>query len=241
MRALLEICVDDLAGVEASVEGGADRIELCSALEHGGLTPSPALLWRATRFGLPVHAMIRSRVGHFMLDPREVALMADDIRLMRDLGAAGIVVGALLPDRTLDRAALEAFREAAGDAALVLHRAIDLTPHPIAATEQARELGFDKVLSSGGARTAAEGAITLACMVAAAGEQMAVIAGSDVRPDNVAELVGRTGVREVHSSASVVAASPDPEIQRFGFGGERRVTDADIVRRLRAALEETKA
>lgn len=230
--------MDDLAGVEAAIEGGADRIELCSALELGGLTPSPALLWSATRFGVPVHAMIRPRAGHFMLDPREVALMVDDIRLMRDLGAAGIVVGALLADGTLDRAALEAFRTAAGDTALVLHRAIDRTPHPIAATEQARELGFDKVLSSGGARTAAEGAITLACMVAAAGEKLAVIAGSGIRPENIAELVDKTGVREVHSSASAVAAPADPEIERFGFGGERCVTDADIVRRLRAALEE---
>jgi copper homeostasis protein len=237
---LLEICVDDLAGMEAAIEGGADRIELCSALELGGLTPSPALLWRATRSGPPVHAMVRPRGGHFVLDPREIALMADDIRLMRDLGAAGIVVGALLPDRTLDRAALEAFRTAAGDAVLVLHRAIDLTPHLAVAAEQARELGFDKVLSSGGARTAAEGATMLACMVAAAGEKLAVIAASGVRPENVAELVGKTGVSEVHSSASAMTTSPHPDGERLGFGGERRVTDSTVVRRLRAALDEVK-
>ena len=238
MGALLEICVDDLAGVEAAAAGGADRIELCAALELGGLTPSPALLWHAVGFGLPIHVMIRPRVGHFQLESREIALIADDIRLMLDLGAAGVVVGALLADRTLDRAALAAFREAADDAVLVLHRAVDLTPDPIAAIGQARDLGFDKVLSSGGARTAAEGAITLACMVATAGNDLAVIAGSGVRPENVAETVAKTGVREVHSSASITAASPDPEIERFGFGGERRITDADIVRRLRTTLGE---
>lgn len=239
MAALLEICVDDLAGVEAAVEGGADRIEICSALESGGLTPSPALLWRATRFGLPVHAMIRPRAGHFRLEPREVALMADDIRLMLDLGAAGIVIGALLPDNRLDQAALAAFRRAAEDAVLVLHRAIDLTPDPITAIGQARDLGIDKVLSSGGARTANEGAITLASMVAAAQGALAVIAGSGIRPDTVANLVAATGVGEVHSSASV-AAPVEPDIQRFDFGGARRVTDAATVRQLRTALEGSK-
>jgi copper homeostasis protein len=241
MRPLLEICVEDLPGVEAAVEGGADRIELCSALALGGLTPSPAMLFRATRLGLPIHAMVRPRMGDFSLGPRDIALMADDIRLMLDLGAAGIVVGALLPDRTLDCAALETFRKAAGDAVLVLHRAIDLTPHPIAAIEQARQLGFDKVLSSGGARSAPEGAIMLESMVAAAGEHLSVMAGSGVRPGNVAALVGQTGIREVHSSASMAAASPDPDIERFGFGGGRRITDADMVRQLRAALEEKRA
>jgi copper homeostasis protein len=234
----LEICVDDLSGIEAAVDGGADRIELCSALELGGLTPSPALIRRAVATGLPVHAMIRPRVGNFRLEPRDVAMMADDIRQALDLGATGVVAGALLPDRTLDRAAMTAFRKAAGAAVLVLHRAIDLTPDPIASVGAARDLGVDKILSSGGARTAIEGAITLACMVAAAGDALGVIAGSGVRPDHAADLIARTGVREVHSSASVAAPAPEPEVQRFGFGGHRRITDPDMVRRLRAALRD---
>lgn len=239
--ALLEICVDDLPGLEAAVAGGADRIELCSALEMGGLTPSPALLWRAVQMGVPVHAMIRPRAGDFRLDRADVALMADDIRLALDLGAKGVVVGALRPDHTLDQAPLAAFREAAGDAVLVLHRAIDLTPDPIAAVREAGDLGFDKVLSSGGARTAIEGAIMLAAMVTAAVDRLELIAGSGVRPDNVVDVMLRTGVREVHSSASTAAPPDAPEVQGLGFGGNRRITDMDMVRRLRAAMRESVA
>ena len=239
--ALLEICVDDLAGLEAAVAGGADRIELCSALETGGLTPSPALLWRAVQTGVPVQAMIRPRAGDFRIGRADVALMADDIRLALDLGAKGVVVGALQPDHTLDLAALAAFREAAGDAVLVLHRAIDLTPDPIAAVREARDLGFDKVLSSGGARTALEGAIMLAAMATSAGDRLKLIAGSGVRPENVVEIMLRTGLREVHSSASIAAPPDAPDVQRLGFGGHRRITDGDMVRRLRAAVRESVA
>jgi len=237
MTALLEICVDDLPGVEAAVAGGADRIELCAALELGGLTPSPALLARAVATGLPVHAMVRPRGGGFVLGPSDVQLMADEIGLAFDLGAKGVVIGALLPDRRLDRLALTAFRKAAGKGILVLHRAIDLTPDPVAATTQARDLGVDKILSSGGAATAFEGIGTLARMVAAAGDGLSVIAGSGVRVENVARIVAETGVREVHSSASVAAPGADPAAERLGFGGARRITDAQTVRRLRAAIE----
>ena len=241
MAAVLEICVDDLAGVEAAVAGGADRIELCSALEIGGLTPSPALIWHAVATGVTVHAMIRPRAGNFLLDARDVALMADDIRLALDLGAAGVVIGSLLPDRTLDHSALAAFRAAAGDAILVLHRAIDLTPDPIAAIRDAGNLGIDKVLSSGGARTAHEGTITLAAMVATAGDRLKVIAGSGVRPDNVVDIMLRTGVREVHSSATIAAPPAEPDVQRLGFGGNRVVVDVDMIKRLRAAVRESVA
>jgi copper homeostasis protein len=155
---ILEICVDSLDGVAAAVAGGADRIELCAALELGGLTPSAALLAQAVATGLPVHAMIRPRAGGFVVEPAELTLMLDDIRRAAALGAVGVVVGALLPDDRLDEAALARMREVAQDLVVVLHRAIDLTPDPIAATGRALALGYDKVLSSGGARTANGGA-----------------------------------------------------------------------------------
>jgi copper homeostasis protein len=235
---LLEICVDDAAGVEAAVAGGADRIELCSALEIGGLTPPPALLRRAVASGRPVHAMIRPRAGGFVLKDGDVALMIDEIGLALAEGATGVVVGALLPDGTLDRAALGAFRHAAGDAQIVLHRAIDLTPDPAAAVEAACALGYDKILSSGGATTAIEGVSTLARMVAMARGRLSIIAGSGVTPDNVARLLARTGAKEVHSSASAADAPPDAAAVRLGFAMRtRRITDVEIVRRLRAALD----
>lgn len=239
---LLEICVDDPAGLAAAVAGGADRIELCSALELGGLTPSAALLAAAVRSGCPVHAMIRPRAGGFVLGEGEEALMIEEIRLALAHGAAGVVIGALRPDHTLDCDALARFRDAARDATLVLHRAIDLTPDPVAATAQAAALGYDKILSSGGAQTAIEGAARLAWMVAEAGSRLAIIAGSGVNPDNALQLVVKTGAREIHSSASISGPEPDTVTLGLGFAaGPRRQTDSRIVARLRAAIAQGEA
>ncbi|WP_296616497.1 copper homeostasis protein CutC [Sphingomonas sp.] len=237
MSAILEICVDDAAGVDAAVAGGADRIELCSALELGGLTPSAALLDHALRTGCPVHMMIRPRAGGFVYSEDDVALMVEEIGAAGARGVDGVVVGALRPDGELDREALARFRDAAGEAVIVLHRAIDLVADPVAAVGQAIALGYDKILSSGGAATAVEGMTTLAAMVAAAGERLSIIAGSGISPDNVERIVAATGVREVHGSASRPGPEPDEATLRLGFAaGPRRATDRAIVQRLRTAL-----
>jgi copper homeostasis protein len=238
MSVLLEICVDSLASLEAAVAGGADRIELCAALELGGLTPSPAFLAKAVATGLPIHAMIRPRAGGFVYDEAETALMIEDIRRFVSGGAAGVVVGALRHDHRLDSDTLAQMRDAAGDAVAVLHRAIDLTPDPVAAAEEALAIGFDKVLSSGGTPTAVEGQEVLAQMVAAAGEGLSIIAGSGVRADNVARLIAGTDVREVHASASEPVPEADPRVVAMGFAaGARRLTRAPLVAQLRAAID----
>ena len=165
--------------------------------------------------------------------------MLDEIRRAAALGAAGVVVGALLPDGRLDEAALARMREAARDLAAVLHRAVDLTPDPVAATARAAALGYDKVLSSGGARTAVGGAAVLRRMVSAAGGRLSVVAGGGVRPGNVGRLIAAAGVREVHASAGVPGPAPDARLLELGFApGPRRGTDAATVRRLRAAAVE---
>jgi copper homeostasis protein len=239
VRTLLEICVDDSVGLNTAVAGGADRIELCSALELGGLTPSTALLDRALRTGFPIHMMIRPRAGDFVLAQGEAALMVEEIRLAVARGVAGVVVGALRPDGELDHEALARFRRAARDVTIVLHRAIDLVADPVAAVREAAALGYDKILSSGGAPTAIEGMAVLAAMVAEAGSRLSIIAGSGVTPDNVARLVAGTGVREVHGSASWPGAEPSAAALRLGFAmGPRRATDKATVARLRAALKD---
>jgi len=239
MSAILEICVDDPAGIDAAVAGGADRIELCAALELGGLTPSAALVECALAAGCRTHMMIRPRAGGFVLDDGEAALMIGEIRLAIARGVAGVVVGALRPDGRLDREALARFRDAARDATIVLHRAIDLVPDPVSAVREAAELGYDKILSSGGALTAIEGMATLAAMVDAAGDRLSIVAGSGVTPDNVGQLIAGTGVREVHGSASRPGPDPDAGTMRLGFAaGPRRRTDRMIVQRLRAAIAD---
>jgi copper homeostasis protein len=239
MAMLLEICVGDPASIAEAVAGGADRLELCSAHELGGLTPSGALIDRAMASGLPVHVLIRPRAGGFVLEDGEADLMIADIRQALSRGAAGVVVGALLPNGRLDHEAMARFRDAAGDAVTVLHRAIDLAADPIAVIEEASALGYDKVLSSGGAASAPEGAAMLARMVEAARGRLSIVAGAGVRPDNIAALVAATGVREVHGSASRLGPAPDEAAVRLGFAfGARRITDRAIVASMRAHLDQ---
>jgi copper homeostasis protein len=183
--------------------------------------------------------MVRPRAGGFVYSEDDLALMVEEIGGAVARGAAGVVVGALRPDGRLDHTALARFRDAAFDATIVLHRAIDLVPDPVAAVEEAIALGYDKILSSGGASTAVDGMTTLAAMAAAAGEQLSIIAGAGVRPDNVARIIADTGVREVHGSASRPGAEPDAATLRLGFAtGPRRATDRATVQRLRAAISE---
>lgn len=239
MGTLLEICVDGPAGIAAAVAGGSDRIELCAGLELGGLTPSAGMIGRAVATGLPVHVLIRPRAGDFLVDDAELDVMLADISRALALGAAGVVVGALNRDGRLDGETLARFRDAARDRAAVLHRAIDLVPDPVAAIERVCTLGYDGVLSSGGAASAPAGAAMLALMVRAARGRLAVIAGAGVRPDNVAALVAATGVREVHASASQAVAPPDARLMELGFAhGARGQTDAATIEALRGALRQ---
>lgn len=235
---LLEVCVEELAGVEAAAAGGADRIELCSGLAQGGLSPSPSFVSKALESGLIVHAMVRPRAGGFVYSADEVELMTAEIRMLAATGVHGVVVGATRSDGSPDGDLLARLRDAAAGIQIVLHRAIDLAPDPVEAVELACSLGYDHVLSSGGAVAATDGAATLAQMVAAAAGRASIIAGSGITPDNAARLIRDTRVPAIHSSASTAVEWADPRIALFGFGPplERR-TDPAKVAELRAALE----
>jgi copper homeostasis protein len=235
---LLEICVDTIAGVQAAAEGGADRLELCSALALGGLSPSPAFAAAALESGAVVHAMVRPRAGDFIYSSDELDLMIAEIQALTSAGVGGVVVGATHSDGSPDREALARLRDVAVGIEMVLHRAIDLAPDLCAAVDLAASLGFDHVLSSGGAQTAAEGALTLAKMVETSAGRLSIIAGSGVIAENVTELVRVTRVRAVHASASSQSAWPDRRVANFGFGSPvKRYTDAAKVATLRAALD----
>jgi copper homeostasis protein len=182
--------------------------------------------------------MVRPRAGDFVYSPDELDLMVAEIRALASSGVAGVVVGATLGNGAPDRDALGRLRDAAHGIEIVLHRAIDLAPDLCAAVDLAASLGFDHVLSSGGAQTAAEGALTLAKMVETSTGRLSVIAGSSVTAKNVVELVRVTGVRAVHASASSQSAWPDRRVANFGFGSPvKRYTDAVKVASLRAALD----
>lgn len=200
MRILIEAAVETLDDALAAVAGGADRLELCADLDHGGTTPAPALVADVlARVTVPVLVMIRPRAGDFVYSRAERDRMRDDIAVAIDLGAAGIVLGALDSSGSVDAPATRDLIAAALGRTVTFHRAIDETPDVLAAIDTVASLGAARVLSSGTAPTAIEGADTLAAMVERAGDALIVVAGGGVRAHNVAALVRRSGVREVHA------------------------------------------
>ena len=233
---LLEVCVDDLAGLEAAIGGGADRIELCSALALGGLTPSAGLMEVAATFDIPCNAMIRPRAGDFVYTDEETDIMLADIEAARNAGLAGVVLGASLPDGRLDRMVLDRLVKAARGLDLTLHRAFDLVPGIPEAVEIAVKLGFSRILTSGGAKTANEGFAGLSKAVSAAKGQISIMPGSGISASNVEDILRRFSVTEIHASCSS-ETKRDGIIQHLGFGSliERR-TDASIVQALKDKL-----
>lgn len=260
----LEVCVDTLAGLEAAVEDGADRIELCSALALGGLTPSVGVMREAAGCDLPVLAMIRPRAGDFCWSEAELRAMEAEIAAAREAGLAGVVLGASLPDGRLDLPVLRRLVEAARGAGwrrfpggnrdgafagseaefrgipvapdLTLHRCFDLVPDQGEALEEAVALGFARVLTSGGAVTAGAGAVRIGALVAQAAGRIAVMAGAGVTAETAPELLAQ-GVRELHGSCAEGAPVSGRGVA-MGFGPEvERRTSAARVRELKRVLE----
>ena len=234
----LEIAVDGPAGTRIAFDGGADRVELCQALAAtGGLTPSAATIDAVlAAAGAPerVAVLVRPRGGGFVYAPEEVALVAADIADVVRRGVGAVVVGALTADGELDRAALDQWRRAAGDADLVLPRAIDVVREPAAIVDDLVACGVQRVLSSGGAARSVDGRETLSALVSAAAGRLEVMAGGGVRVKDVPALLA-CGVDAIHLSAR----QPSGDTASSGPGGGDPgfdVTDGAIVRRAAAAL-----
>ena len=252
---LLEICLDDVDGAPIAEAAGAGRLELCASLGEGGITPSlgtvAAVFDRVQHVGVQV--LVRQRPGDFVYSDGELDSMAADIGAIRALprpeGARlGFVVGALSPDGSIDRPATERLVAAAGDVPVTFHKAFDQCPDQFAALDQLVALGFERVLTSGGAATAIEGSAQLARLVSHASGRIAVLAGGGVRPDHVGALIRRTGVGEVHlrAGASVPSAALTGTIDasptaRSYDPGHRIATSGVLVARMRAALDTTRA
>ncbi|GAA2061510.1 copper homeostasis protein CutC [Leifsonia soli] len=237
MGIAVEIAVQDIAGVRVALAEGADRVELCSALGMGGLTPSAALVTGAVaearaggRDGF-VHVLIRPRGGGFVYDADELALTIADVRFARDAGAAGVVVGALDDSGAVDAEAVAAIRTVAGPLAVTFHRAIDVSPDPLAAAEQLVELGVTRILTSGGAERSIDGIPALRQLADRVGGRVQVMAGGGVRVDDI-PAIAAAGVDAVHLSArDGVRGSPS------GPGGGAATYDITDARIVRAAVE----
>jgi copper homeostasis protein len=208
---LVEACVDSVESALAAERGGAERVELCDALFDGGTTPSAGMIAACKEaLSIPVFVMIRPRGGGFVYTDAERDVMRRDVVAARELGAHGVVIGGLLPNGTIDVPLVRCLVEAARELPVTFHRAFDLTPDLEVALESLIGAGVRRVLTAGGASTAAEGAVALATLVRQAGSRLTVMAGGGVREDNVRELVSVSAVREVHVRLTRLTTGAEP-------------------------------
>ena len=158
MAKVLEICVDSLASARAAIAGGADRLELCSALLAGGLTPYEILLRQIREESdIPIRCLVRHRAGDFLYPQDELELLRRQILQLKDAGANGFVIGCLTAEGDLDKEAMKPLVDACGDSGITLHRCIDVSRDPIQTYLDAASLGIDTVLTSGGASNCSKG------------------------------------------------------------------------------------
>lgn len=218
MTILLEAAVESLDDALAAIDGGADRLELCARLDQGGTTPSESLIAEVMeRVSVPVFVMIRPRGGSFVYTTTELDEMRRDIDRAHDLDVDGFVFGVLNTSHRIDTIRTQSLVDAAGDLPVTFHRAFDRVPDRTDALETLIGLGVARLLTSGGAPTAAEGLYELRDLVEHADDRIEILAGGGVRWNNVADVVEETGVREVHARCEM---------------------DADRIRGIRTALDE---
>lgn len=234
----LEIAVQDAAGALAALAAGADRLELCSALETGGLTPSLGLVERVaaatSAAGAGLCVLIRPRDGDFVYDTDEAAVMRRDVALTAAVpGVTGVVIGALTASGEVDTATVRMLADAAAGRDVVFHRALDVLADPTAALTTLAGLGVTRVLSSGGAPTAPEGVRTLRAMAAHA-SGLGIVAGGGVTPVCFPAMLA-AGVTGLHLSAK--RRCPGGASGPGGGAGEVWRTSAAAVREAREALD----
>ena len=234
---ILEVCVDTIEGLEAAIRGGADRIELCSALALGGLTPSSGMMTIASSKNIACFAMIRPRAGAFVYRDNELDCMIRDIEVAREAGLEGVVLGASLPDGRLDRKVLERLVRSAGGMKKTLHRAFDLVPNLSDAIELAVDLGFERILTSGRAKTAIDGLDDLKMAVELAAGRINIMPGSGITAKTVGTIIDALKATEVHASCSVPALTYSSKIVELGFATSESVQTSETkVRDLKSAL-----
>jgi len=234
---LIEICVEGIDGLIAAEEGGADRVELCASLLEGGITPSFGTVRAALGVStIPFHVIVRSRGGDFLYSDREHRSMVEDVKTLREMGVAGVVIGCLNADGTIDEPRMTELVEAAGPLNITCHRAFDMTRDPTEALEALIRCGVGRVLTSGQRDTAEEGADLLASLVRQAGVRIIVMGCGGLHAGNIAGILAKTGLTEMHFAA--LKDVPSGMIYRnpnVGMGG------TDLDREYRNTITDAKA
>jgi copper homeostasis protein len=205
---LCEVCVDSLESAAAAQRGGAGRLELCSSLSEGGLTPTPGLVEGVLRqVSLPVFAMLRPRRGDFCYSPEEIEVMRRDLEWLKTCGVQGVVLGLLTPDGQIDRAGVKKLVDLARPLNVTFHRAFDLCADPYQALDELITLGVERLLTSGQQPSALEGLALLQGLTARAAGRMVVMPGGGVNEQTIRAIVNGCQAREIHFSASAWAES----------------------------------
>ncbi|TDH28617.1 copper homeostasis protein CutC [Segetibacter sp. 3557_3] len=208
MPYLIEIATTDFTTTSSAVRGGADRIELCSAISEGGLTPSYALIRRCIQaFELPIFPIIRPRSGDFLYSNDEFEIILDDIRVCKELGCRGLVTGFLNPAGEIDVDRLKRVLDAAEEMEVTFHRAFDRCADPFVALEQIISAGCKRILTSGQQLKALDGSALIRELVSTAAGRIIIMPGSGVKPGNIRQLADATGAVELHGALRNTKAS----------------------------------
>ena len=245
MNILSEICVESLDGALAAQNAGAHRIELCSSLSEGGLTPSAGLLYQVRKnIQLPIHVMIRPRRGDFCYSSLEIDTMIADITHAKQQGADGIVFGLLNTNGTINIDQTKKLIEHAHPLPITFHRAFDLTRDPFEALETLITLGINRILTSGCTPTVEQGIETIQKLITEAQNRITIMPGGGITEQNVKTIIQKTNAKEIHFSGRTQIESPmQYRNKKLAFSSApqseytHHVTNVD---RIRAILNATK-
>ena len=241
---ILEVCVDSIESALAAKSGGANRLEVCSSLASGGTTPSIGLVRRCIEdTGLPVMMMIRPHDGTFVYGEQDLQVMTENIKSGIEAGAEGFVFGCLHHDSSLNKEQNRRLLSIVGGHQSTFHRAFDAsssTEPPLDTLDQLIQLGFDRLLTSGKSPSVMTGSGLIRKLVQHASGRIIILAGAGVTAENAAEIVKRTGVSELHASASEPCTSSMNQNanDEVSFGCERRVTSKEKVKAIVDAISQ---
>lgn len=236
---VLEVCVGSLADAQTAAAAGANRIELCSALELGGLTPSAALIEQVVgEVNLPCMVMLRPRSGGFFYSEQEFDCVQRDAERALRAGADGVVFGMLGPDAEIDASRVERLVTDAVGTQTVFHRAFDFIADKPAALQVLIELGVTRVLTSGGPATALEGSSSLRQLVQQAGSLIEILPAGGIQASSIGQILSETGCTQVHVGAAIgqldkslsgEASASLSDLARLSAGSCRVVDNAKVI------------
>jgi copper homeostasis protein len=240
-KIILEVCVDSIFSLKEAIKGGADRIELCSSLSEGGLTPSYGFIEIAKKISpIPIFVLIRPRSGNFYYAQEEYEIILKDIAKAKELGADGIVCGFLNKQGQIDKEQTIKAVEVASPLPFTFHRAFDVsTESTKTAIGVFKQSGVKRLLTSGRKATAFEGTATIKDLVMLANDELVIMAGSGINTKNALDIISSTGVKEIHASCKTSIKNEGTNSPNIAMGTNDAtdtitVTDTKKVQTLKA-------